>query len=64
MIIGRVETKRVKTDEVIRVGAPVETLMDGDLLFFAMALGEEGSASHWCIYCDTSSALWEKEVSI
>ena len=24
----------------------------------------EGSVSHWCTYCDTSSALWKKEGSI
>ena len=38
--------------------------MAGDLFFFAMALGEEYYASHWCTYCDTSSALWKKEGSI
>ena len=38
--------------------------MAGDLLFFAMNLGKEGSTSHWCTYCDTSSALWKMEVSI
>ena len=59
MIIGRVEAKRVDTDKVIKVGVPVETWMDGDLLFFAMALGKEGSASHWCTYCDTFSSLWK-----
>ena len=46
MKIGRVETKPFKTDEVIRVGVPVETWMAGDLLFFVMALEKEGSASH------------------
>ena len=56
--------KRVEKDEVIRVGVPAETCMAGDLLFFSMALGEEGSASSWCIYCDTPSALWKKEGSI
>ena len=50
---GRVETKRIETDEVIRVGVTVETWMAGDLLFFAMALGKECSVSHWCNYCDT-----------
>ena len=63
MRIGRVETKQVETDKVIRVGVLVETRMAGDLLLFAMDLGEEGSASYWCTYCDTSSALWKKEVS-
>ena len=29
-----------------------------------MALGKEGSVSHWCNYCVTSSALWKKEGSI
>ena len=62
--IGRVEKKRVEIDKVIRVGVLVERWMAGDLLFFAMALGEEGSASHWCTYCDTSSALWKMEGSI
>ena len=62
--IGRVETKRVETDEVIRVGVPVEKWMAGDLLFFEMTLGKEGSASHWCTYCDTLSSLWKKEGSI
>ena len=62
--IGRVEKKRFETDEVIRFGVPVETSMAGDLLFFAVALGKEGSAYHWCTYCDTLSALWKKEVSI
>ena len=38
--IGQVETKRVETDEVIRVGVPLETWMAGDLLLFAMDLGE------------------------
>ena len=42
----------------------VKTRMAGDLLFFEMDLGEEGSASCWCTYCDTSSALWKMEVSI
>ena len=60
MIIVRVETKRFETEEVIRAGVPVETWMAGDLLFFAMALGKEVSASHWCTYCDTSSELWRK----
>ena len=64
MRIGRVETKRFETYEVIRVGVPVETWMAGDLLFFETALRKEGSASHWCTYCDTSSALWKKEGSI
>ena len=62
--IGRVKKKRAKTDEVIRVGVLVETSMAGDLLLFAMDLGEEGSASYWCTYCDTLSALWKKEGSI
>ena len=35
--------------------------MSGEFLFFVMALVKEGSASHWCTYCDTSWALWEKE---
>ena len=39
---------------------PVETCMAGDLLLFVMALGKEGSASHWCTYCDTSSAKRKK----
>ena len=56
--------KRFETDEVIRVGVTVETWMAGDLLLFAMALGKECSASHWCTYCDTSSALWKTEGSI
>ena len=42
----------------------VEAWMAGDLLLFAMALGKEGSASHWCTYCDTSSAKRKKEGSI
>ena len=50
MRIGRVETKRFETYEVIRVGVPVETWMADDLLFFAMDLGKEGSASHWCTF--------------
>ena len=50
VIIGRVETKRVETDKVIRVGVPLETCMAGDLLFFAVALGKGGSAYHWCTY--------------
>ena len=62
--IGRVETKRFETEKVIRVGVPVEIWMSGDLLFFAMALGKESYAPHWCTYCDTLSALWKKEVSI
>ena len=62
--IERVETKRFKTDEVIRVGVPVETWMDGDLSFFAMDLGKEVSVSHWCTYFDTFLALWKKEGSI
>ena len=60
MRIGKLETKRFEIDEVIRVGVPVETWMASDFLFFAMDLGEEGSVSHWCTYCDTSSELWEK----
>ena len=32
--IRRVETKQFDTDEVIRVGVPVETWMAGDLLLF------------------------------
>ena len=59
--IGRVEKKRFETDKVLRVGVPVETWTAGDLLLFAMALGKEGFSSHWCTYCDTSSALWKKE---
>ena len=43
---------------------PVETWMAGDLLFFVLALGKEGSASHWCTYCDISSELWKKYGSI
>ena len=38
--------------------------MAGYLLFFSMDLGKEGSASHWCTYCDTPSALWKKYGSI
>ena len=38
--IGRVETKQVKTDKVIRVGVPVEIWIAGELLFFAVALGK------------------------
>ena len=38
--------------------------MDGDLLFFAMDLGKEGSAYHWCTYYDQSLALGKKEGSI
>ena len=64
MRIGRVETKRFETDEVIRVGVPVETWMAGDLLLFEMDLGKEGSVSHWCTYCDTSPELRKKEGSI
>ena len=64
MRIGRVETKKFETNKVIRAGVPVETWIAGDLLLFAMDLGKEGSASHWCTYCDTSSALWKKEGSI
>ena len=59
MRIGQVETKLFDTEKVIRVSVPVETWMDGDLLFCAMDLGKEGSASHWCTYCDTLSALWK-----
>ena len=59
--IGRVETKRFETDKLIRVGVLVETWMAGDLLLFAIALGKEGFASHWCTYCDTSLSLWKKE---
>ena len=44
--IRRVKKKRFETDKVIRVGVPVETWMAGDLLFFEMDLGKEGSASH------------------
>ena len=64
MRIGNVETKRFETDEVIRVGVPVETWMASDMLLFAIALGKEGSASHWCTYCETSKALWKKERNI
>jgi hypothetical protein len=45
-------------DQLIRT-VPVELWMSGDLLFFAIALGREGSASHWCQYCDKSSADWK-----
>ena len=59
MRLGQVETNLFVTDIV-----PVETWMAGDLLFFAMSLGKEGSASHWCAYCDLSSALWKSETSM
>ena len=57
--LGQVETNLFVTDIV-----PVETWMVGDLLFFAMSLGKEGSASHWCAYCDLSSALCKSETSM
>ena len=34
------------------------------LVVLCNILGKEVSASHWCTYCDTSSALCKKEVSI
>ena len=40
VIFGRVETKLFETDKAIRVGVPVETRMDGYLLFFAMDMGK------------------------
>ena len=64
VIIGLVETKRVETDEVIRVGVSVETWMAGDLLFFEIDLGKKGTVYHWYTFCYTSSALWKRGGSI
>jgi hypothetical protein len=41
--------------------SPIECWIAGDFLFFAMALGKEGSASYWCAYCDQSHKLYQPE---
>ena len=38
---------------------PVKIFLAGDLLFFAMACGKEGSASWWCTYCDLIRTDWQ-----
>ena len=46
MRIGQVETRQVETDELIRVGVPVETWIACDFLFFGLDFWKEVSSSH------------------
>ena len=68
-----------KREEYVRIGRVKKTIQDrrshsgwcagGNmygwlLVVLCNILGKYVSASHWCTYCDTSLALFKKEVSI
>jgi hypothetical protein len=39
---------------------PIRLFMAADLLMYNIALGKEGAAGWWCIYCKLRSAEWQK----
>jgi hypothetical protein len=38
----------------------IEVFFSSDILFYAIALGKEGSATWWCTYCDLKRDQWQQ----
>jgi hypothetical protein len=59
-IVGNGQSKRDKGGECI-LTMNLELWMAGDLLWYSTALGKEGCAGWWCLYCTAFKSNWQSK---
>ena len=55
------EPVKRRTEDVEVLKVPLRMFITGDLAFYAMFLGKDGSSMKWCWLCQLSHMSWQKE---